>query len=250
MGQGTNSARWTLFDPPFGRYILSGIPPGALMNGTVPLELNRLLQASDAPTRTAAWEELVARHSRLLLHVARSFGGGHDQAMERYSYILEKLYDGNYQRLRSFQDDGRARFSTWLTVAARRLCLDYHRNRYGRDRSSAGSPAATDRVVRRNLLDCLDHGLDTTEVADPTQSSAEADSIRRERDSRLRAELGALPASDRLLLVLRFEDDLSAARIADLVGLPTPFHVYRRLNTVLARLRTALQAQGIEGVEG
>jgi RNA polymerase sigma factor (sigma-70 family) len=220
------------------------------MDGTAPLELSRLLQASDAPTRTAAWEELVARHSRLLLYVARSFGGGHDAAMERYTYILEKLYEGNCHRLRGFQSDGRARFSTWLTVAARRLCLDYHRSRYGRERSSAGSPAATNRVVRRNLLDCLDLGLDTAQVVDPAESSAEADSIRAERDSRLRAELEALPASDRLLLALRFEDDLSAARIADLVGLPTPFHVYRRLNAVLARLRAALQAHGIEGVEG
>ena len=219
------------------------------MDGTAPLELNQLLHASDAQVRTAAWEELVARHSRLLLHVARSFGGGHDEAMERYTYILDKLYEGNYHRLRAFQADGRARFSTWLTVAARRLCLDHYRGRYGRDRSAANSSASTLRGLRRNLIDSLDLGINTDQISD-SGVSAESGAIRDERDSTLVAQLGALPPRDRLLLALRFEDDLSAARIADVAGYPTPFHVYRRLNAVLAQLRAALRSHGIDGVEG
>lgn len=220
------------------------------MDGTAPLELNQLLYASDADVRTAAWEELVAQHSRLLLHVARSFGGGHDEAMERYTYILDKLYEGNYHRLRAFQVDGRARFSTWLTVAARRLCLDHHRSRYGRDRSAPGSSTAELSTLRRNLVDSLDLGIDTDQVSDSGAATAESGAIRDERDTTLMAELEALPPQDRLLLALRFEDDLSASRIAAVAGYPTPFHVYRRLNSVLAHLRTALRAYGIDGVEG
>ena len=220
------------------------------MDATAPLELSQLLHASDAEGRTAAWEELVARHSRLLLHVARSFGGGHDEAMERYTYILDKLYEGDYHRLRAFQADGRARFSTWLTVAARRLCLDHHRSRYGRDRSAPGSSASTLRSLRRNLIDSLDLGIDTDQVSDSRAPSAESGTIRDERDTKLVAELSALPPRDRLLLALRFEDDLSAARIADIAGYPTPFHVYRRLKSVLSHLRDALRAHGIDGVEG
>ena len=220
------------------------------MDRATPIELNQLLHASDADVRTAAWEELVARHTRLLLHVARSFGGSHDQAMERYTYILDKLYEANYHRLRAFQADGRARFSTWLTVAARRLCLDHHRSRYGRDRSTPGSDAAARRTVRRSLLDSLDLGIDADLIADSDATSAESGAIRRERDSRVKAELDALPAGDRLLLALRFEDDLSASRIAEIAGYPTPFHVYRRLHSVLAKLRAGLRAHGIEGVDG
>jgi RNA polymerase sigma factor (sigma-70 family) len=220
------------------------------MDGTAPLELSQLLHASDAERRTAAWEELVARHSRLLLHVARSFGGGHDEAMERYTYILDKLYEGDYHRLRAFQADGRARFSTWLTVAARRLCLDHHRSRYGRNRSAQGSDASTLRNLRRNLIDSLDLGIDTDDVSDSGAPSAESGTISKERDRALVAELEALPPRDRLLLALRFENDLSAARIADVAGYPTPFHVYRRLNSVLSRLRSALVSHGIDGVDG
>ena len=52
-----------------------------MMGGAMPFELDVFLHAPDAAVREAAWEELVARHSRLLLAVARSFGGGRDEAM-------------------------------------------------------------------------------------------------------------------------------------------------------------------------
>ena len=84
----------------------------------------------------------------------------------------------------------------------------------------------------------------------PAPLSADREAIQAERDAGLRAALGALPAGDRLLLTLRFEDDLSASRISGILGFPTPFHVYRRLNAVLGQLRAALQARGIEGVDG
>jgi RNA polymerase sigma factor (sigma-70 family) len=212
------------------------------VDAATPVELNGVLHASDPAVREAAWAELVERHTRLLLAVARSFGGGHDEAMERYAYILERLAEGNHRRLRAYQADGRARFSTWLTVAARRLCLDFHRTRYGRSRPTRDPDEATAlRRVRRSLADSLGVAIDTDLLPDAEADSAEAVTIRRERDARLHAAVSALPAPDRLLLALRFEEDLSASRIASLAGYPTPFHVYRRLNAVLAGLRAALE---------
>ena len=221
------------------------------MDNSVPLELGVLLHAPDPAAREAAWAGLIAGHTRLLLGVARSLGGGHDEAMERYSYILEKLCEGDFRRLRAFQADGRARFSTWLTVAARRLCLDHHRTRYGRSRPERHpEEAAPLRAIRRRLADSLTADLDTDLLADTGATSADHEAIHAERDELLRAAVETLSASDRLLLTLRFEDDLSAARISAILGLPTPFHVYRRLNIVLGRLRAGLQARGIEGPDG
>ena len=57
-----------------------------------------------------------------------------------------------------------------------------------------------------------------------------------------------LTPRERLLLALRFEDELSASRIASVLELPTPFHVYRYLNAVLSRLRAALVQRGLDGV--
>jgi RNA polymerase sigma factor (sigma-70 family) len=221
------------------------------MNAGTPLALGQLLHAPTAAVREAAWDELIAHHTRLLLAVARSFGGGRDEAMERYSYVLEKLREGDFHRLRSFQEDGRARFSTWLTVTARRLCLDHHRTRYGRSRPTQDTGAADSlRVVRRRLTDSIASELDADLIPDARAISAEAATVRTERDASLRAAVEALPPGDRLLLALRFEDDLSASRIAGLLGFPTPFHVYRRLNLVLGQLRATLKSRGVDGVDG
>jgi RNA polymerase sigma factor (sigma-70 family) len=221
------------------------------VDNAAPLELGVLLHAPDPAAREAAWEGLVAGHTRLLLGVARSFGGDRDAVMERYSYILEKLCEGGFRRLRAFQTDGRARFSTWLTVAARRLCLDHHRTRYGRKRPEQEAEAAGPlRALRRRLVDSISADLDTDLLPDAGAVSADHQAVRAERDEVLGAAIAALPASDRLLLTLRFADDLSAARIGRELGFPTPFHVYRRLNLVLAQLRAALVARGIEGADG
>jgi len=60
-------------------------------------------------------------------------------------------------------------------------------------------------------------------------------------------ELSRLDLRDALLLTLRFEEDLPAARIAGVMGFPSQFHVYRRLRTVLGDLRRRLQRRGIDG---
>jgi len=53
------------------------------MDAAAPIELSQLLGASDPSSREAAWEDLIGRHTRLLLALSRSFGGGHDEVMVR-----------------------------------------------------------------------------------------------------------------------------------------------------------------------
>ena len=221
------------------------------MDALVPFQLAELLRTADGDTRAAAWDELISDHTRLLLAVARSFGGGHDDAMDRYSYMLEKLRDGDFHRLRSFQPDRGASFSTWLTVAARRLCLDFHRARYGRLRVvDEPDGSASDRSVRRTLADALAVELDIEHLVDAGALPADALAVRRERDAGLRAALHTLSGRERYLLALRFHENLSASRIARVLGLSTPFHAYRQLNRVLARLRVALETRGIDSCDG
>jgi RNA polymerase sigma factor (sigma-70 family) len=218
------------------------------MSVAAPIALDQLLAASDTEVRQAAWAELVARHTRLLLAVARSFGGGHDDAMDRYSYILEKLGESDFRRLRTFDPEAGAAFSTWLTVATRRLCVDYERSRYGRQRSTHEADPL--HGLRRRLVDSVSSEIDADSLSDAASVPGDTRAVLDARDTALRKELARLPARDRLLLALRFEDDLSAARISQVLGLPTPFNVYRRLNSVLAQLRSALEARGIDGVSG
>ena len=221
------------------------------MGAATPFELGQLLRAADSSSQQAAWEDLIARHTRLLLAVSRSFNGGHDEAMERYTYILDKLRDDDFRRLRTFDETSGARFSTWLTVAARHLCLDHLRAQYGRQRDSA-QPNRTYplRSIRRALADSIGPEIDVERIIDEQSPSIIVQTVAGERDVALRAALVQLKARERLLLALRYEDDLSAARIAGVVGLPTPFHVYRQLNAVLEKLRRMLESRGIEGVDG
>ena len=207
-----------------------------------------MLGAADTSVREAAWERLIASHSRLLLAVSRSLGGDEDDAMERYAFVLEKCREHDFRRLRAFDPAGPASFSTWLAVTARRLCVDHDRARIGRRPPSSSARATARWDLRRALSDGGSSGVDVDEVPDDSAVSAEVAALRAERDASLRSAIAMLAPQDRLLLTLRFQDNLSAARIARLLDMPTPFHVYRHLRSVLRRLRATLEGRGIDGI--
>lgn len=221
------------------------------MAEALPPELVALFSAQDPGARDAAWGGFVSLHSRLLLHAARSLGKDYDGAMDRYAYALERLQERDFHRLRAYRPDGRTKFTTWLVVVFRRLCLDHYRERYGRSPGAEGLQSATgDRLVRRQLADGLMGRVDPELLEAPGRQSPEAELTDRHRADRLAAALSALPPADRLLLKFRFEDDLSASAIAKAMGLPSPFHVYRRLNALFLTLRRSLRASGVEGSDG
>ena len=224
---------------------------GVRMALAAPLSLGQLLRASDTGEREAAWEGLISRHTKLLLAVARSFRGGHDETMERYAYILGKLRESDFRRLRTFSPDAGASFSTWLAVAARRLCLDYHRSLYGRQRPTLAAATSDElRKLRRSLVESVGTEMETDLLPDSVSLPADVQTALAERNSLLRAELLRLTPREKLLLALRFQDALSASRIAEILGIPSQFAIYRQLNSILARLRTALTARGLDGSEG
>jgi len=221
------------------------------MDGIAPLELNRLLRAPDAVDREAAWDELIGRHTRLLMAVARSFGGDRDASMDRYAYVLGKLREYDFRRLRTFDPNAGATFSTWLTVTARHLCLDHHRSLFGRARAEQASDQSNAlRAARRALSDLTEGDTPSDAIPDSSSASPDHSAIRGELEQCLQHALSDLTPRERLLLSLRFEDDLPASRIAAIVGMPSPFHVYRCLNSILRGLRHALESRGIEGSDG
>lgn len=203
-----------------------------------PSQLRHLLDTADGPERERAWTEFLDAYSRLILYVARQATRDHDVAMDRYAYALERLQEQGCRRLRSYVADGRGKFTTWLVVVVRRLCLDHDRHRHGR----TTAPGAHHPTPPRRLLELL---LDP-EIMDRLPDGAPAADEVMERDQlhlQLEAALATLSPGDRLLLTLRYEDDRSAREIASLLSLPTPFHVYRRLNRVHDALRQALVAR-------
>lgn len=210
--------------------------------GCLPGVVHRLLLAPPGEGDEEAWEAFVAAYSGLLLAVASRFGAEYDGVLDRYAYLLEELRRDDCRRLRRFVADGRGRFSGWLSVVARRLCLDHYRRRYGRSRGEAGHPDR--RLCRRRLADLAGTLDDPTSLIDAAAPDAEAHIDAEHRREALAAAVSRLGTADRLLLQLRFHQDLTAREIARVVGLPTPFHVYRRLTLVCRHLRTALAPPG------
>jgi RNA polymerase sigma factor (sigma-70 family) len=213
-----------------------------------PPELRDLLASRDAAVCDAAWAALVARHSRLLLHMARLVMPDHEGALDAYAYVLEQLRRDDFRTLRGYVADDRSRFSTWLGTVARRSCVDFYRQRYGRPRGNGTAPrAGVERAFRQRLAGLVGVDVELTELADPKHDGPEEQLRATQLRDALGDALDRLPADDRLLLRLRFEDDLTAQTIASVVGLPSPFHVYRRLRSVCGELRRRLIARGIDG---
>jgi RNA polymerase sigma factor (sigma-70 family) len=211
----------------------------------LPPALSRLLQAATDDERRLAWQRFVDEHTRLLLHVARSIHPTHDEAMDAYAHLLEQLAADDHRLLRKYGDDGRSKFTTWLVVVSRRLCLDLYRRRYGRPRDTDSDASRRARDLRRRLHTAVGSDQDATHIPEPA-IGAEEWLRQTELHAALDAALATLDASDRLIVQLRFEQDLSAQEIARLVGLPSPFHVYRRLTAITASLRRLLAARGVE----
>lgn len=215
------------------------------MRDSPPAVLVSLLAASSGTAdRERAWGAFAEEYSALLLHVARTLGGDHDAVMDRYLFILEALRRDDYRRLRQYASDGRGKFTTWLMVVARRLCLDEYRRRYGRPQGDEASSADA-WVERRRLINLVGEELGATDLADSTDVVPDVALQRSELSSLLGAALARLDPSDRLLLRMRFVDDLSVPRIARLLGDGSAFHYYRRLEKILGRLRELLQAVGV-----
>jgi RNA polymerase sigma factor (sigma-70 family) len=212
----------------------------------LPPELVRLLQSQDAVQANTAWDRFLASHHKLLLYAIRTTEHDRDAVMDCYAYVLEQLRRDDYRRLRSFAAGGRAKFTTWLVTVTCRLALDHKRRRYGRERPTADAQAADRLEARRRLVALVDSAIDVSELADPEVTDPDTRLSEEERRAALQAALSEQPGRDQLLLSLRFQDDRSAREIADIMGFPSPFHVYRRLKAVLARLRAVLEARGID----
>jgi RNA polymerase sigma factor (sigma-70 family) len=183
-----------------------------------------------------AWTAFLDAYSRLILYVARQTPGDYDAIMDRYAFVVERLRDQNYRRIRTYAADGRGKFTTWLMVVVRRLCLDQNRLKHGRAPSAGVGTAA----LPHRLIDLVFLDPEAIEQLEDHGPAIDKEFDRKQVLEQLEAAIQTLDPGDQVLLALRYQDDRSARDISSFLKLPTPFHVYRRLNRVLATLRQAL----------
>ncbi|MBS1214601.1 MAG: hypothetical protein H6R26_3218, partial [Proteobacteria bacterium] len=105
-----------------------------------------------------AWVTFLDSYTPTLLQVIRLFEREEDAVGDCYLFVCEHLCQNGFRRLLHFRPQGPARFSTWLCVVVRNLCLDWHRQEFGRERAfeSVARMSACDREVFQALfVDCL-----------------------------------------------------------------------------------------------
>ncbi len=81
-----------------------------------------------------AWEEFLRLYAGTVLGVVRHFERDEDAIADCFVHVCQQLIKNRFQRLRKFNVRGPARFTTWLRAVVRNLCLDWHRQEFGRYR--------------------------------------------------------------------------------------------------------------------
>jgi RNA polymerase sigma factor (sigma-70 family) len=217
---------------------------GPVTEYPLPPVVRSLLDSS--PMRDDAWDAFIAEYTHLLLHVSASVPGTRDDRMDAYTRILEALRANDCRRLRGYAAMSHSKFTTWLVVVAKRICIDQHRLRFGR----AGAAMSGQRVerlrTRRQLAELPVGDTDVVELASGDERSVELELRQRELGSAVNAALAELYPADRLLIMLRFRDGLSTPEIARILGGTSPLAVYSRIRKLLAALRSALTSRGFD----
>ena len=105
-----------------------------------------------------AWGAFLEAYSPVILDVIRLFERDEDATGNCYLFVCERLCRDRFRRLCRFRIEGPASFQTWLRAVVRNLCLDWHRQEYGRHRvfESVGRLSILDQeIFDAVFVECL-----------------------------------------------------------------------------------------------
>lgn len=147
-----------------------------------------------------AFAELVNEHEAMVYSLAYRFFGDRTQGEE----VAQEVFLQLYRNLRNIESPSHLLF--WLRQVTTRRCIDQ---------------------MRRTKL----RAVPLEDVAELYSHDPGADPL---RDRRLRELVAALPEAQRMVVTLRYQEDLDPAEICRIVQMP--------VNTVKSHLHRALQA--------
>lgn len=173
------------------------------------------LRSSTGPARDAAFRELVRRHAATVRAVAVSVMGDGAQAED----VVQEVFLRVYQARERYVAD-RASFRTWLARIARNLALNARRD-------------GARRRARSSSMSLLDSDAVPAAPGASPGEALEAD----DRARALRSAIERLPAAEREVLALRYQQGLSYDEIGEAMGAGAPA-IKQRAWRALQRLRT------------
>lgn len=255
------------------------------------LGIDEILQSLNSCEPEQAWTNFLGAYAPVILQTVRLVERESDAAAECFLFVCEGLLRDRFRRLRQFRTAGPARFSTWLRVVVRNLCIDWRRKKLGRQRDFdfvSRMPALDHEIFRclheegvsqeeafhllsprfpglsrqavaesaQRILDLMSprqrwllsarhtdrgkEGLEMLEGVPDERPNPESCAISGENRTRLQQVLANLPQDERLLLQLRYEQELTLEQVAKLLHLGDAQRADRRIREILARLREQL----------
>jgi RNA polymerase sigma-70 factor (ECF subfamily) len=158
-----------------------------------------------------AWQALVRAHEKQVYNFGLRMSGNSDDAKD----LLQEVFLSAYQNLSRFRQD--AKFSTWLMRIAYNRAIDQSRRRKVRDADPLPEPP---------------------EMVDERPGPA-TETQNRQRNQRLQQWLGALSEEQRMVIELKFFQEMTFEDIADLVGISANT-AKTRFYAGLTRLKTLM----------
>jgi RNA polymerase sigma-70 factor (ECF subfamily) len=166
------------------------------------------------PSNGLDFDSLVREHQSMVFSLAWHFL--HDRALAQE--VAQEVFLALHRNLAKVESVEHAQF--WLRKAAARRAIDEARRR------------------RRRPQVALE------QVAEPAAEGALPDPM---LDSLLRRLIAALPDAPRMVMILRYQEDLDPAAIAEVLEMPLGT-VKSHLQRSLARLREKLARRGLGGI--
>jgi RNA polymerase sigma factor (sigma-70 family) len=191
-------------------------------------------------------EQNVELIDRLAGRACRRVGVAVGDVGDVASMVKLALVENDYAILRRYE--GRSSLATYLTIVIQRLLADQRERTHGRWRPSPDGARLPVRAPRPREVELPAEDvapLAAKERSDTNTLDGELRDLSRRAGALLRETMDAWPADDRLLVRLRFESSLSIADIARLMHVPQR-PLYRRIESLLARLRAVLLKGGID----
>jgi RNA polymerase sigma-70 factor (ECF subfamily) len=165
-----------------------------------------------------AFGDLVVRHEGAMLAIARAYFASEADAED----AVQEAFVRAYRRLDQLAFENR--FAAWVARITKNVCIDILRART--DKMSLADFASTVQFHKR---------------VGPVQLTPGALASKGEEADMLRAAIGSLPEAQRVILMLRYTEEMSYDEMATYLDIP-PSTVRWRLHAAKEALRRALRS--------
>lgn len=249
--------------------------------------LERLLSLQ---SHAELWAEFLRRYSNLFFKVIWQHERDHGAAVEKYLYVCTKFAENDFARLRKFRTEYGPRapkLSTWLVSVTRNLCVDAHRSTHGRRRYPAALLRMSE-FERDVFRLCYWEGYSINEIQHMLETRHGSESVSDAMD-RIDATIGERPTTqgspefvqfdgdthgghadeipdvfsddnpewlsvleeqERLVVRLRFWEDMAAREIGKILNLQSEQKVYAIMHKALEKLRaSAANQNGVRAIQ-